>query len=210
MIDLDAVRAAISIVDLVGETVRLKKQGAQFYGLCPFHSDKSPTLRVDPKKQLWMCPSCQIGGDCFSWLKHRDGISFRVAAQDLAKRAGIEPGKPGSTPAPIRAPSAPKFPAPRHEPNLPWGGQHLLTGCNRVRILNEFPGRGAYLRMAEIWPDEDLIWWPAPWATAERMYLAPIARAAVTVQGGTCLADQYRADALMLALEAWRGCVKVA
>lgn len=200
MIEPRAVLARIDIVALIGQTVRLKKQGQQHYGLCPWHADRSPTLRVDPKKGLWHCPSCLIGGDALEWMMRRDGLTFPAALRELANQSGVTDDK-----TTILPPRAPRCPAPASEPATPWGGQHLLSPDNRpIHILNEFPGRAAYLRLVEtVWPDEDVIWWPRRAIAAAEMYLAPIALRTLWIEAGG-LADGYRAQALALAVQAWR------
>lgn len=179
MIDVPAILQATNTVDLISETVRLKKQGAQHYGLCPLHADRSPTLRVDPKKGLWFCPSCQIGGNAIDWLTKAQGMSFKDACADLAKLAGIDAAQAKDAPRPVLQPKDPLYPAPHHEPVLAWGGQHLMQGDLPVLILNDFPGRRLYLEIAELMDDHDVIWFPrlanGMTAGADQMHIAPIA-----------------------------------
>lgn len=215
MIDTAAVLAVTDLAALIGETVRLKKQGQQLYGLCPYHADRTPTLRVDPKKGLWYCPSCQLGGDAFRWLQQRDGIGFREAATDLAARAGLDHGanaqkQPRDAPRLAPVPKEPRYPEPIQRPILPWGGQHLMKYGLPVLILNEFPGRRNFFRMAEmteaVWGPHDIVWFPSLWdgigykgsgtPSAGEMDLAPIYRAAVKIAPGRDLWEQRRAREL--------------
>jgi len=205
MIEPRAVLQRVSLTDLVQETVRLQKRGAQHYGLCPLHQDRDPTLRVDEKKGFWYCPACQLGGDAFDWIRRRDGLDFKQALAELAKRAGItDDGKPDPE-APALPPRRPKFPHPRREPSTPWGGQHLLSDDARpVFVMNEFPGRRRYVELAERYPGVDLIWWPAPYSRADEMFLAPIALRVVRTEPWAGLADTYRCAALVDAIAGWR------
>jgi len=88
----ELVRSRTSIVELVGETVRLESRrgGHQFVGLCPFHDDHNPSLTVDPERQSYKCWSCGEGGDCYSFVMRIDGIGFPEALALLADRAHLE------------------------------------------------------------------------------------------------------------------------
>jgi DNA primase len=85
----DRVRTAVDIVDLVGGYVQLRRQGANFVGLCPFHEDRRPSFNVNPTRQTWKCWVCDLGGDVFSFLMEKERISFPEALQMLADRVGI-------------------------------------------------------------------------------------------------------------------------
>jgi DNA primase len=77
------------IVDVIGKYVRLKKSGANFVGLCPFHDEKSPSFSVSPTKQFYHCFGCGKGGDAISFLTEYTGATFQEAVQDLAQRIGV-------------------------------------------------------------------------------------------------------------------------
>lgn len=77
------------IVDIVSESVLLKKAGSNFLGLCPFHSEKTPSFSVSPHKQIFHCFGCSTGGNVFSFLMKHQGISFPEAVRSMAKRYGI-------------------------------------------------------------------------------------------------------------------------
>lgn len=87
---LDEIRRRISIMSLVGERVPLKKSGANFKGLCPFHQEKTPSFMVSDDKQIFHCFGCAAGGDIFSFLMKLDGLTFPEALEELAKRAGVQ------------------------------------------------------------------------------------------------------------------------
>lgn len=87
---LDAIRNRISIVNLVGESIPLKKAGRNFKGLCPFHHEKTPSFMVTEEKQIFHCFGCGTGGDVFTFLMKFNGLSFPEALKELAKRAGVK------------------------------------------------------------------------------------------------------------------------
>lgn len=87
---IQEIRDRVDIVDLVSEYVTLKKSGRSFSGLCPFHSEKTPSFTVDRAKGLFYCFGCQKGGDVFKFLMEIERLSFSEAAERLAERAGIE------------------------------------------------------------------------------------------------------------------------
>jgi DNA primase len=84
------VKSKLSVVDVVGETVQLKKAGTTYKGLCPFHGEKTPSFTVTPARDSWKCFGCGEGGDIFSFVMKRDGTSFPEALKVLAAKAGVE------------------------------------------------------------------------------------------------------------------------
>ena len=93
------IRDACNIVDVVGETVLLKKAGRNFTGLCPFHSEKTPSFTVSPDKQMFYCFGCGEGGNVFSFLMKQQGLSFPETVKMLAERTGIHLPENRATPA---------------------------------------------------------------------------------------------------------------
>jgi DNA primase len=86
---LDDIRGAVDIVELVGRFVNLRKAGANWKGLCPFHGEKTPSFMVNPKKGIFHCFGCGVGGDVFGFLMRQDRLSFPEAVRALAKGAGV-------------------------------------------------------------------------------------------------------------------------
>ena len=84
------VKGKLSVVDVVGETVSLKKAGTTFKGLCPFHGEKTPSFVVTPVRETWKCFGCGLGGDVFSFVMQRDSLTFPEALRQLASKAGVE------------------------------------------------------------------------------------------------------------------------
>jgi DNA primase len=85
----DRVKQQADIVRVVGEYVRLKKSGQNFTGLCPFHSEKSPSFAVHPVKQIYHCFGCGVGGDVFKFVMEMDKITFPDAIRAVAEKCGI-------------------------------------------------------------------------------------------------------------------------
>jgi DNA primase len=86
---LDEIRAAVDIVDLVGRYVSLKKAGVNWKGLCPFHGEKTPSFMVNPRKGIFHCFGCGVGGDAFGFMMRQDKMAFPEAVRALAKTTGI-------------------------------------------------------------------------------------------------------------------------
>jgi DNA primase len=85
----EQIRAASDIVDVIGAYLPLKKNGANFTALCPFHKEKSPSFNVNPHKQIFHCFGCHKGGDVFTFVKEYENIGFMDAVRRLAERAKI-------------------------------------------------------------------------------------------------------------------------
>ena len=84
------IKEKLDIVELIGETVQLKKAGTTYKGLCPFHGEKTPSFTVTPTRERWHCFGCGRGGDVFNFVMERDGVDFPTALRSLAGRAGVE------------------------------------------------------------------------------------------------------------------------
>ncbi len=86
---IDEVRNATDIIDLVSAFVNLKKRGKNYVGLCPFHSEKTPSFTVSAERQVYHCFGCGVGGNVFTFVMEHEKVSFPEAVRYLAERAGI-------------------------------------------------------------------------------------------------------------------------
>ena len=87
---LDEIRSRVDIVEIVGQFVNLKRAGEHWKGLCPFHSEKTPSFTVNPKRGIFHCFGCGVGGDAFGFLMRQDRLAFPEAVRALAQRSGVE------------------------------------------------------------------------------------------------------------------------
>jgi DNA primase len=87
---------AVNIVELIGQTVKLKRLGTKYVGLCPFHSEKTPSFNVNPAKRFFYCFGCKASGNAIDFVMKRDRLAFVEAMQLLARQANIELPKFGA------------------------------------------------------------------------------------------------------------------
>ena len=87
---VDRIMDATNIVDVVGDFVSLKRRGANHWGLCPFHNDRSPSFAVNPSKGIFKCFSCGKAGTAVSFLMDLEGMSYVEALKWLGKKYGID------------------------------------------------------------------------------------------------------------------------
>lgn len=86
---VERIKISCDIVSVISEYVHLKKKGRSFWGLCPFHNEKTPSFHVDPDRQIYRCFGCSRGGDVINFLMEKKGLSFAEAVTELSLRAGI-------------------------------------------------------------------------------------------------------------------------
>ena len=87
---IDEIRNKNDIVDVISQYVVLKRSGRNFFGLCPFHKEKSPSFSVSPDKQIFHCFGCGVGGDVLRFTSKIENLSFRETVEMLAEKSGIE------------------------------------------------------------------------------------------------------------------------
>ena len=84
------IRSRVDIVGLIGRYVELRQAGRNWKGLCPFHSEKTPSFNVNSDRQIFHCFGCTEGGDVIGFVMKHDGLSFPEAVRNLAAECGIE------------------------------------------------------------------------------------------------------------------------
>ena len=87
---IEEVRQRADIVEVISEYVVLKRAGKNYQGLCPFHSEKTPSFNVNPDRQMFYCFGCHTGGNVFSFLMKKNNLPFPEALQLVARRVGME------------------------------------------------------------------------------------------------------------------------
>jgi len=86
---ISEIKNTVDIVDIISDVVTLKKAGKNYIGLCPFHSEKTPSFTVSPEKKIFHCFGCQAGGNVFTFIMKNEGISFPEAVRIIAAKCGI-------------------------------------------------------------------------------------------------------------------------
>jgi DNA primase catalytic core len=141
---LDDIRNRLNIVDIISDYVQLKKTGQGFQGLCPFHSEKSPSFHVHPEKQIFHCFGCHKGGNAFTFLMNIEGWNFPETVKKLAEKAGVEIPKDSQIPEKPK----PTGPDPEQERLFAaneWAAkyyQYLLTQGKHAHALKYIKSRG--------------------------------------------------------------------
>ena len=87
---IEEVRQNNDVVDIISQYVHLTRKGRNYFGLCPFHSEKSPSFSVSPDRQIFHCFGCGVGGNVYTFLMKIEGITFKEALEQLAERANIQ------------------------------------------------------------------------------------------------------------------------
>ena len=87
---IEEVRSRNDIVDVISQYVHLQKKGSSYFGLCPFHNEKTPSFSVTPSKQMYYCFGCGAGGNVFTFLIEYENFTFGEAMEALAQRAGVQ------------------------------------------------------------------------------------------------------------------------
>src|SRR5258705_11863179 len=136
----DRVKQQADIVRVVGEYVRLKKSGQNFSGLCPFHSEKTPSFAVHPVRQIYHCFGCGVGGDVFKFVMEMEKISFPEAIRAVAEKCGISvPQAPERSPEERRETQQRKSLAEMHR-------EASASFAQQVNVTPEAKATRAYTR----------------------------------------------------------------
>ena len=86
---INEIRNTADIVTIISDYIPLKRQGKNYFGICPFHDDHSPSMSVSPERQLYKCFVCNKGGNVFNFVKDYENISFIEAVKKVADKVGI-------------------------------------------------------------------------------------------------------------------------
>ena len=86
---IEEIRTKNDIVEVISGYVRMQKKGSSYFGLCPFHNEKSPSFSVSPGKQMYYCFGCGAGGNVITFLMEYENATFQEALKTLADRAGV-------------------------------------------------------------------------------------------------------------------------
>ncbi len=204
---VDRVRSATDIVDLVSEYVSLKKAGANYLGLCPFHNEKTPSFTVSPSKQIYHCFGCGAGGDAVGFLIRHDNYTFPEAVRRLADRAGIEIPETGQTAGRDRGELEAIIRA--NEAAAAYFGRALRESTEGEKARRYLDGRGFGMEQAEAFSlGYSMPSWDGLLKHLEKAgisaALAEKAGLAIRKQGGQGHYDRFR-DRLMFLIRDVRG-----
>src|SRR5688572_13707629 len=128
---LEQIRAASDIVEVIGSYLPLKRAGANFVALCPFHREKSPSFNVNPHRQIFHCFGCHKGGDVFTFVREYENIPFIDAVRRLAERANI----------PLEFENNPAAQQQKHIKEVLWGIHEQITQRWQAALTNDAGGQ---------------------------------------------------------------------
>ncbi|MFP5526939.1 DNA primase [Peptococcus simiae] len=133
---IDEINERTDIVSLISKYVALKRTGANYMGLCPFHGEKTPSFSVSPSKQIFHCFGCGVGGNIFKFLMEIEHLSFPQAVRRLGKEAGVAIPEPQLSPARKKALQERKRLRAVNEKALAFYRQALVA--NRVPVIRQY------------------------------------------------------------------------
>lgn len=156
--DIERIRSTVSIVDVVGQHVQLKRQGRSWVGLCPFHAEKTPSFNVRDEVGRYKCFGCDKGGDVFTFVQEIEHLDFVAAVEQLASRAGIQLTYTSTGQSKERARRKKLVEA--MDAAVEWYHQRLLTAPDARPARDYLRSRGM---AGEIARDFKLGWAPDGW-----------------------------------------------
>lgn len=136
------VRERAGIVEVISDYISLKKSGANFQGLCPFHGEKTPSFNVNPGRGIFHCFGCGVGGNAVTFVMKMEGISFPEAVKLLAKRVGVEIEERQPTPAEVKRKSQKEEQLKILATAAGYYSRLLTTGTEGAAARNYLAGRG--------------------------------------------------------------------
>lgn len=182
------IKSRLDIVEVISDYVRLKKSGKNYWGLCPFHSEKTPSFSVSEERQAYHCFGCGKGGDVFSFIMEIEGLDFPQALQILAPRAGVD------------LKSLPDVAGKKDVEGALEEALAFFKSC--LMEKQEGEGARAYLRRRNLFPEDwkrfELGWAPSSWDALTRHYAkrgvpkALALESGMTAEGSRGLYDRFR------------------
>jgi DNA primase len=132
---VDEIKQRIDIVDLIGGYTPLQKAGRNYKGLCPFHSEKTPSFIVFPETGTWHCfGACSTGGDAFTFVMRRENMDFSEALRFLAERTGVQLTPLDDVELEARDEEARLRPSMPPPPNIGTASWYPLRWANRAAL----------------------------------------------------------------------------
>ena len=144
---LEQIRAANDIVDVIGSYLPLKRAGANFRALCPFHREKTPSFNVNPHHQIFKCFGCGKGGDVFTFVREYENLEFMDAVRRLAERASI----------PLEFESNPAAQQQKHIKEVLWNIHEQITQRWQAALANDASGQVARDYLAKRGVSDDAV-----------------------------------------------------
>ena len=187
---LEQIRSASDIVDVIGAYIPLKRAGANFSALCPFHKEKTPSFNVNPQRQIFHCFGCHKGGDVFTFVKEFENIPFPDAVRRLADRAKI----------PLEIDNQPGQQHTRHLKDTLLQIHEQITQRWQNALANEAAGQPARDYLASRNVPEDAVklfrlgYAPADWSDTVNWAKSKGFDLAVVEQGGLILRKEPNSD----------------
>jgi DNA primase len=161
--DIERIRATVSIVDVIGQHVQLRRQGRNWVGLCPFHGEKTPSFNVRAETGRYKCFGCDASGDAFTFVQATEHVDFVGAVEILAAAAGIQLTYTSSGQSRDRARRSRLVEA--MESAVEWYHQRLLTAPDARPARDYLRSRGISGELARTYR---LGWAPDDWDALSR------------------------------------------